>query len=101
MENSAFQDGFRVGCRCHSGWSWTVFEASHTRARSGPPLEGARERGRFGESNQIGRLVHRDLFPAQVVERHLVAQLIQDLLEGRALRFQPAKKRLADRRRRY
>ena len=57
-------------------WSWTIFEASHTRARSGPPLEGARERGRFGESNQIGRLVHRDLFPAQVVERHLVAQLI-------------------------
>src|ERR1035437_7978523 len=39
-------------------------------------------------------LVHRDLFPARVVERQLVAQLIQDLFERRTLHFEPAKKRL-------
>src|SRR5450631_1350323 len=40
------------------------------------------------------RSLHRDLFPAQVVERQLVARLIQDLFERRTLHFEPAKKRL-------
>ena len=55
-------------------WSFSIFEAHRARTESGPPLECARERGRFGEPQQIRDLVHRDLFPAQVVERQLVAR---------------------------
>src|SRR6266576_1839051 len=64
-------------------------------AKSCPPFEGAREGGRIGESFQKGRLVHRDLLSVHIVERHLVAQVVQHLLEGRIFRLQQEKKRVA------
>src|SRR5258707_4093216 len=75
-------------------WS-LMFEAHPARARSRPPLEGARERGWFRKPYQIGRFVYRKLLPAQVVERLLVAQPVKDLFERYSLRFQLPKKRLS------
>ncbi len=45
--------------------------AYSARARSGPTLERTGKRGGFGETNEIGRLIDRDVFFGQIVNRHL------------------------------
>src|SRR3712207_5188364 len=60
-------------------------QARRSGRRAGPSFECPRECGRLGEPDEIRGLVDRRLSPAEVVQRELVPQLVEDDLEGDAL----------------
>src|SRR4051812_48236055 len=91
----AFPHGYRTemsGCSTNLagitnplGQLLTRTRVAHlARAYTGPALEGARERRRFAEADEIGCLVHRHTLAAQIVNRKLVTQFVQHLLEAGA-----------------
>ncbi len=60
------------------------------RARPGPTLEGAHERRRLGEAQQVCRFANRDLARRQIVHRHPFAQIVVYLGEGHAFILEAA-----------
>src|SRR5262245_42088603 len=71
-------------------WGWVSGRRALARAGAGPAAERAREGGRVRESDEVRRLVHRHFLPVEIVQRHLVAQLIEKLFEGDAFRLELA-----------
>src|SRR5580698_3636530 len=63
------------------------------RTLAGPTLKGAGEDAGIGEADQIRRLVDRDLLAVEIVQRHAVAQIVEQLFVARAFLAQLAVER--------